>query len=164
MQGRPARADSRMLNDAAKFGQELLMSTDVFPLPAVWRGKPIAAALFDVDGTLLDTAGDIALALNRAIGEYGWPQVPPADVRHMIGWGAPMLVEPAARAPRRELDKAMHAAMVEHFFYYYGALEETGECGASAFDGAADALRTLHAAGLRIAVVTNKQQRFANAL
>ena len=120
-----------MLNDAAKFGQELLMSTDVFPLPAAWRGKPIAAALFDVDGTLLDTAGDIALALNRAIGEYGWPQVPPADVRHMIGRGAPMLVELAARAQRRELDKATHAAMVERFFYHYGALEETGECGAS---------------------------------
>jgi phosphoglycolate phosphatase len=132
--------------------------------PANWRGTPLSAVLFDLDGTLLDTAGDIALALNRAIAEYGWPEVPADEVRHMIGRGAPVLVERAARAQRRDLDPATHTRVVERFFHHYGALEETGECAARAFDGAADALQALHAAGLRIAVVTNKQQRFADSL
>jgi beta-phosphoglucomutase-like phosphatase (HAD superfamily) len=40
---------------------------------AQWRGKPIAAVLFDLDGTLLDTVADIALALNLALADHGWP-------------------------------------------------------------------------------------------
>src|SRR5271165_797682 len=131
---------------------------------ASWRGRPLAAVLFDLDGTLLDTAGDIALALNRAIGEYGWPPIPAVDVRRMIGRGAPVLIERAARAQQRDLDQAAHAALVERFFHHYEALEETGECKARAYEGASEALQGLHAAGLRIAVVTNKQQRFAQGL
>lgn len=134
------------------------------PVGAQWRGRPLAAVLFDLDGTLLDTAGDIALALNRALAEQGWPAVPPADVRQMIGRGAPMLVERAARAQQRVVDPATQAAIVERFFHHYGELEETGECAARPYDGAAEALRILHTKGLRIAVVTNKQQRFADAL
>lgn len=140
------------------------LTNDTPTPPATWRGTPLAAVLFDLDGTLLDTAGDIALALNRAIAEFGWPEVPAGDVRHMIGRGAPLLVERAARAQRRELDPATHTQMVERFFHHYGALEESGEYGARPFDGAAAALAALHAAGLRIAVVTNKQRRFADAL
>jgi len=131
---------------------------------ASWRGRPLAVVLFDLDGTLLDTAEDIALALNRATGEYGWPPVPATDVRHMIGRGAPVLIERAARALERDLDQATHAAVLERFFHHYGALEETGECAALAYEGAAEALQALHTAGLRVAVVTNKQQRFAQGL
>ena len=131
---------------------------------ARWADRPLAAVLFDLDGTLLDTAGDIALALNRAIAEHGWSAVPPADVRQMIGRGAPMLVERAAIAQGRTPDPVLHAAIVQRFFHHYGELEETGECAARAFDGAAEALSALHGAGLRIAVVTNKQHRFADAL
>jgi phosphoglycolate phosphatase len=143
------------------------MSVPVPGQPAVatrWRNQPVAAVLFDLDGTLLDTAGDIALALNRAVGEYAWPPVELAEVRQMIGRGAPMLVERAAAHQRRVLDQTTQAAIVERFFHHYGALEESGECAAKPFGGAKDALQRLHAAGLRIAVVTNKQQRFAKAL
>jgi phosphoglycolate phosphatase len=138
--------------------------TEAPPAPARWRDKPLRAVLFDLDGTLLDTAGDIALALNRTVAEYGWPPVPADDVRHMIGRGAPMLVERAAAAQQRALSRQTHGEMVERFFHHYGSLEETGECAAQTFGGAGDALRRLHAAGVRIAVVTNKQQRFANSL
>jgi phosphoglycolate phosphatase len=132
--------------------------------PAQWHGKPLFAVLFDLDGTLLDTAGDIALALNRSIAEFGWPAVPAEDVRHMIGRGAPILVQRAAASQQRALSEPMHNEMIERFFHHYGALEESGECAAQPFGGAAEALRRLHAAGVRIAVVTNKQHRFATAL
>jgi phosphoglycolate phosphatase len=132
--------------------------------PARWRERALRAVLFDLDGTLLDTAGDIALALNRTIAEVGWPPVPADDVRQMIGRGAPILVERAATSQQRTLSGQMHGEMIERFFHHYGSLEESGECAAQPFGGAAEALRALHNAGLRIAVVTNKQHRFASAL
>jgi phosphoglycolate phosphatase len=131
---------------------------------AQWRGKPIAAVLFDLDGTLLDTVADIALALNRALADHGWPPVPATQVRQMIGRGSPMLIDRAATYHARELDRTTHAAILERFFEHYGALEESGDCAAQSFPGAAQALEELHAAGLKIAVVTNKHWRFADAL
>jgi phosphoglycolate phosphatase len=129
-----------------------------------WRGRALEAILFDLDGTLLDTAADIAEALNRTLAEHGWPPVPPGEVRRMIGRGAPMLIERAAVFQNRAPDAAGQAAMVERFFHHYGFLEESGEFKAEAYAGAAECLRALHEAGLRIAVVTNKQHRFANGL
>ena len=131
---------------------------------ALWRGQPLEAVLFDLDGTLLDTAADIALALNRTLAEYGWSSAPENDVRRMIGRGSPILIQRTAAAQGRTLDDASQAAMVERFFHHYGALEETNEFDARPYPGARDCLQLLHEAGLRIGVVTNKQERFARAL
>ena len=129
-----------------------------------WRGQPLDAVLFDLDGTLLDTAGDIHIALNRTLAERRWESLSENDVRRMIGRGAPMLIERAAAAQGRKLDEATSGAMVERFFHHYGALQENEEFGAQPYPGASEALRVLHGAGLRTAVVTNKQERFANGL
>ena len=129
--------------------------------PAHFRGRALGAVLFDLDGTLLDTAGDIALALNRAIGEIGWAPLGLEDVRRFIGAGGAVLVERAALLRGRELSPAQRSAMVQRFFHHYGQLGERGEHSAEPYPGAADALRRLRAAGVRIAVVTNKQRRFA---
>ncbi len=131
---------------------------------AHWRGAPLAAVLFDLDGTLLDTLADIALALNRALLEYGCESLAQKDVRGMIGRGAPILIERAAAAHGRAFDAATQAAMVQRFFHYYGELEESHEDSARPYAGAAELLRSLHDSGLGIAVVTNKQHRFASAL
>ncbi len=129
-----------------------------------WRGRALEAVLFDLDGTLLDTAADIAEALNRALAERGWPPLAPSEVRRMIGRGSPMLIERAAASQSRALDEAAKAALLERFFHHYGYLEESGEFKAEPYAGAAECLRVLHAAGLRIAVVTNKHERFATGL
>ena len=129
-----------------------------------WRGRALEAVLFDLDGTLLDTATDIAEALNRAMAERGWPPIAPGEVRRMIGRGSPVLIERAAAFQGHELDEAAIAAMLERFFYHYGFLEESGEFKAEPYAGAAECLRALHEAGARIAVVTNKQKRFATGL
>ena len=131
---------------------------------ARWRGQPVEAVLFDLDGTLLDTAADIALALNRTLAEYGWSPAAQNDVRLMIGRGAPILIQRTAAAQGRTLDDASQAAMAERFFHHYGALQETNEFDALPYPGARESLRRLHEAGLRIGVVTNKQQRFARGL
>jgi phosphoglycolate phosphatase len=129
-----------------------------------WRGRSLEAVLFDLDGTLLDTAADIAEALNRALAERGWPPIAPSEVRRMIGRGSPMLIERAATLQPRELDAAAKAALLERFFHHYGYLEKSGEFKAQPYAGAAECLRALRAAGLRIAVVTNKHERFASGL
>jgi len=133
--------------------------------PAVFDGRPLHAVLFDLDGTLLDTAADIALALNRALAEHQLPALPGDAVRRMIGRGAPTLVARALTANHRAADDALHAPLLERFFHHYGGLQlHAGESTAKPYPGVAEGLAALHAAGLRIAVVTNKQQSFAIAL
>ena len=129
-----------------------------------WRGTPLEAVLFDLDGTLVDTAADIAEALNRTLVEVGLTPLAPGEVRRMIGRGSPMLIERAAVSQSRVLDEPAKAAMLERFFHHYGYLEESGEFKAKPYAGAAECLRTLHEAGLRTAVVTNKHERFASGL
>jgi phosphoglycolate phosphatase len=131
---------------------------------ANWRGQPLSAVLFDLDGTLLDTVADIALALNRTMLEYGYNTLAESDVRRMIGRGSPILIERAAAAQGGTMDEAAQAAMLERFFHHYGELEESNEDRARPYPGAAESLHRLHRAGLRTAVVTNKQHRFADAL
>jgi len=130
----------------------------------LWRGQPLEAVLFDLDGTLLDTAADISLALNRMLAEYGWAPTAQSEVRRMIGRGSPMLIQRAATAQGRTLDEAAQTAMVERFFHHYGSLQESNEFGALPYPGVSKSLKELHGAGLRTAVVTNKQERFASGL
>jgi phosphoglycolate phosphatase len=120
-----------------------------------------AGVLYDLDGTLLDTAADITLALNRALAEQGWDAMEEGDIRHMIGRGGPLLVERAAQAQRRELDQRTRAVLVERFFHHYGLLEPTHQAVAQPYPGVVEGVKRLNAAGLRSAVVTNKQHRFA---
>jgi phosphoglycolate phosphatase len=134
------------------------------PNGAHWRGRRLSAVLFDLDGTLLDTVADIALALNRALAEYDFNPLAEDDVRRMIGRGSPILIERAAASQGRAIGASAQAEMNERFFHYYGQLEESNEDSARPYAGAAESLRALHDAGLRTAVVTNKQHRFADAL
>jgi phosphoglycolate phosphatase len=131
---------------------------------ATWQGRALRGVLFDLDGTLLDTASDIARALNRAFSEYDLAPLPVADVSRMVGRGSPMLIEAATAARNRAFSEDEKAAMLERFFHHYGALEESDESDALPYAGASEALRCLHDAHVRIAVVTNKQHRFASAL
>jgi phosphoglycolate phosphatase len=134
------------------------------PKGAHWRGQRLAAVLFDLDGTLLDTVADIALALNRTMVEYDCKPLSEDEVRRMIGRGSPVLIERATASQDRIIGASTQAEMVDRFFHYYGKLEESNEDSAQPYAGAAESLRTLHDAGLRTAVVTNKQHRFAEAL
>jgi phosphoglycolate phosphatase len=120
--------------------------------------------LFDLDGTLLDTAADIARALNRTLAERGWAPLPVSDVSCMIGRGSPILIERAAAAQGHVLNDVDQATMVERFFDHYGALEESNESDAKPYPGVTETLWSLHEAGMPLAVVTNKQQRFARGL
>ena len=131
---------------------------------ATWRGQRVSGVLFDLDGTLLDTASDIARALNYTLAEYSMAPLTVSDVSRMIGRGSPILIERAVAARGGVSSDADRAAMLERFFHHYDALEESNESDAKAYPGASEALQVLHEAGMHVAVVTNKQRRFANGL
>ncbi|HWJ34326.1 MAG TPA: phosphoglycolate phosphatase [Steroidobacteraceae bacterium] len=131
---------------------------------ASWRGQALDAVLFDLDGTLLNTVADIARALNRTLDERGWAPLPVSDVSRMIGRGSQILIERAAAARGYVLNDVDRTTMLDRFFHHYGALEERNESDAQPYAGVSETLRTLHDARMKIAVVTNKQWRFADGL
>jgi phosphoglycolate phosphatase len=133
-------------------------------LKAAWRGQALSGLLFDLDGTLLDTAADIARALNRTLADYELAPLPVLEVSRMIGRGSPMLIERAAAARGLPANDAAKAAMLERFLHHSDELHEGEESAASPYAAVGETLRTFHEGGLKIAVVTNKHYRFASGL
>ena len=126
-----------------------------------WKGRRLGAVLWDLDGTLIDTADDIATALNRAFADLGLPPVPAIDVRAMIGRGAPMLISRALESQGLVVEAATREALYQRFLIQYERMQEEGVLTAVAYPGAALALDRLAAAGVRLACVTNKQSALA---
>jgi phosphoglycolate phosphatase len=131
---------------------------------AFWRGRPLRALLFDLDGTLLDTASDIARALNRTLADYALEPLPVVEVSRMIGRGSPMLIERAAAARGRPADETEKSAMLKRFLHHSDMLHDEDESDALPYTAVADTLQWFHDGGMKIAVVTNKHYRFASGL
>lgn len=119
-----------------------------------------ATVVFDLDGTLVDTAPDLCAALNHALGALGRPGVPAEDVRHMVGHGARKLLE-RGLATSGEVSPAIIEAGVPHFLEYYAAHIADGS---RPFDGVEAALDALAAAGTTLAICTNKPVALSRAL
>jgi phosphoglycolate phosphatase len=127
------------------------------------RPQPLRAVLFDLDGTLLDTAEDIARSLNFALaGRAGVFST--AQVRDMIGRGVPTLIERALQRSGIAASDAERAAIQERFFGHYQKLHDDGQFEARPYPGVAQALHALRARGLKMGVVTNKPRAAAVAL
>jgi len=110
--------------------------------------------VFDLDGTLIDSAADLAAAINSMLADFGCQPLEVPEVRRMIGDGVAMLVARAlATRHCRQVDPARAA---EVFMRHY---ESDATSLTTAFPGAAPALQALRAAGLPLAVCTNKPER-----
>lgn len=129
-----------------------------------WRDRPLSAVLLDLDGTLLDTAEDIAKALNRALAEMHFASLATAEVRNMIGRGAPVLITRAVAHLGAAVYADGQAQLLERFDFHYDQLHRLKECHSQVYPGVAEGLRELHDMGLRLAVVTNKTRPMAVAL
>ena len=115
---------------------------------------PIRAVLFDLDGTLADTAGEIGLALEHTFSDLGLAPLPDAEVRELIGRGVASLVE---RALQRRRAGADVAAAVERFEAAYARTVGTT---AALYPTVGEGLARLAAAGVPLGVVTNKSRAF----
>ena len=106
--------------------------------------------IFDLDGTLLDTLGDLAAATNYALRQHGMPEHSVDDVRRFVGNGVAKLIE---RSVPGGTANPQYESVLSVFRQYYlqHSLDTTRP-----YDGIVDMLTELHRRGKRTAVVSNK--------
>lgn len=121
--------------------------------------RPFDLVIFDLDGTLVDSAPDIVTALNATLVEAGRPALAPEVIMGFVGDGAGKLIERAIAAvasPGRP--PPAPAALLERFLAHYAS----HACDASRlYPGITELLDGLREAGVSLAVLTNKVQVLA---
>lgn len=125
------------------------------------RGNGVLlAAIVDLDGTLVDTAAEIAEAANRALDDHGLPRQTLHRLTGWIGQGGHALIRSLANhleAQERHPPAALcRETLIERFDHHCAAT--TGTLG-SPYPGAIEAVRGLRQAGFPVALVTNKDRR-----
>src|SRR5712671_4336859 len=116
----------------------------------------MATIIFDLDGTLVDTAPDIIGTLNVILGREGLPTIPYYEARALIGSGARSMLERGLAAvgrPAADIDR-----LYEHFIAYYA--DHVADR-SRPFPGVEDALDVLAGRGFTFAVCTNKLERLS---
>ena len=115
--------------------------------------------LFDLDGTLIDTAADLNAALNHVFGRVDLAPVDIAHTRHWVGHGAKVLIEEALAAQGQPRQRA--ELMFDEFLaYYHRHVADLSR----PYPHVVDALDMLRARGARLAVVTNKREGLTRSL
>jgi phosphoglycolate phosphatase len=114
-----------------------------------------AAVVWDLDGTLVDSAADIATSLNRLLGENQLAALDEARIRNMIGEGVAVLIRRGFAEHGVTPDARRLEQLVERFLVIYA---EVATASTRLFPGAREALKSLSDAGLRQAICTNKPE------
>jgi phosphoglycolate phosphatase len=121
----------------------------------------VDAVVFDLDGTLVDTAPDITSAVNRLLATHGLPPQTVRFVEGFIGEGSFGLIDKLYKALGLSFDAARVSADVESYLETYKRhpIEK-----ATLYADARAAIPALHAAGIKLGVCTNKVQQLAQAV
>lgn len=122
--------------------------------------SPFSIVGFDLDGTLLDTSGDLAAAVNHALASVGRAPLGVDQVKPMIGGGARHMLA-QGMAATGGCDEAtldiLHHRLLDHYQANISVLTRP-------YPGALDALDVIQAAGGTVAIVTNKLEALARTL
>lgn len=110
------------------------------------------AVIFDLDGTLLNTIGDLAQAGNYTLTQMGLPGHPVEAYKYMVGNGIPMLLHRMLPETARTEENEQRAAQL--FFPYY---DQHKEDTTAPYDGIVPLLDRLRGAGVKLGVVSNKE-------
>ncbi|MDP3762072.1 MAG: phosphoglycolate phosphatase [Ramlibacter sp.] len=117
------------------------------------------AAIIDLDGTMVDTLGDFAVALNRMLEELSLPLIEPSAIERMVGKGSEHLIRSVLAhvgAPPTSYERAW-ASYQQHYLAINGHYS-------TVYPGVVEGLRALRDAGLKLACLTNKPTDFARPL
>ncbi|MDB5628416.1 MAG: phosphoglycolate phosphatase [Tardiphaga sp.] len=117
--------------------------------------------VFDLDGTLVDTAPDLITALNHVLAREGLAPVPLTSARHMIGAGARKLIERGLEVEGRQMTPAEVSRLTDDFIAFYA--DHIAD-DSRPFEGLLDALDDLAGRGHRFAVCTNKLEWLSRLL
>lgn len=123
------------------------------------RAPRLRAVVFDLDGTLVDSVADVAAALATVLREAGIHPLSEAEVRGLMGHGAPGLLRGALRL--RRCDPGEAEWMTRRFLDRYAAAPAVRS---TAYPGAVEAVAALAAAGIPVGICTNKAAWTARAV
>jgi phosphoglycolate phosphatase len=130
-------------------------------VPRVAR-EQIRGAIIDLDGTMVDTAGDFNAALNLMLEGSGLPAITSEELLRYVGKGSEHLVRSVltARLPADQVD-AQFAAALDRYQQAYATVNGRHS---AVYADVAEGLAALRDAGLKLVCVTNKPHRFAEDL
>jgi phosphoglycolate phosphatase len=117
--------------------------------------------VFDLDGTLVETAPDLIAATNHVVTHAGLAPTPPELLRPTISFGAVAMIAKAFAHHGLAPGRAESEAHFERFIAYY---TDNIAATSHAYPGLEDALTTLHMRGVRLAVCTNKRADMSRQL
>lgn len=122
----------------------------------------IRAVIVDLDGTMVDTAGDFQVAINRMRAEFDLPPLPVKTITDFVGKGSEHLIRSvlALDWPTQQVLEQLDTAMASYQRHY---LAINGDYSAL-YPGVTEGLQALQIKGLQLACVTNKPIVFAEPL
>lgn len=123
--------------------------------------QQLDAAIVDLDGTMVNTLGDFAEALNRMLADLQLPAIAPQAIENMVGKGSEHLIRSVlAHVGAADVD-AIYGQAWQRYEHHYLLLN--GQF-ADVYPGVLEGLQALRARGLRLACLTNKPLSFARPL
>jgi phosphoglycolate phosphatase len=134
-------------------------------LAGLLKEGALEAILFDLDGTLVDSVPDIANALDCALASQGFSEVGEEQARHWVGNGAGKLVQRALAhalgVVESEAQGESYEKLLAAFYDFYG---RDSASRTRVYPGVVEALQSWQSAGVRLACVTNKPERFTHPI
>jgi len=117
----------------------------------------LTCVLFDLDGTLVDTAPDLIACLNKSLQTHGFSSISSDAIKPFISYGAAAMIKKSVT----NTDEATQQQILDTMLTLY---QENIAEHSQFFSGMAETLDTIESLGLKWGIVTNKRKRFTNPL